>query len=106
MHEGSAGATSNGCYTTPVYHSHTTSCYKSCGGSYSITGNGAEGTYVVKCSRCGNTAYKKVSDWNAGSGRTHNSQILNCSINTNLPENYVLGCGKTEETIESATIIY
>ena len=105
-HEGISDTTANGCYTTPVYHSHESSCYVTCTGTMvrvdSYKAGYPETTfYVLKCNKCG------AED----TGTSKNDKpcyikTTNCGKNTNTLDHYSLGCGKTEDTIESATIIY
>ena len=100
VHEGSAGTTANGCYTLPVYHAHSNSCYKTCGGKQTIVSSNS--SYMkVKCTSCGDT-----------SNEDPDYDVFICGVTTLICNkagtisSYKLGCGKTIETIESATIIY
>lgn len=57
-----------------------------------------EGT-IIGCGQCVGTKA------NQGVG-TSNNKVLNCSIPEGVLLGYALGCGKTENTIESATIVF
>ena len=37
VHEGNASTTANGCYITPIYHNHSSSCYVRCNGPMYVT---------------------------------------------------------------------
>ena len=102
VHEGSSGDTANGCYTTPEYHTHTDSCYETITGRWSKTSD-YTGAVYVKCTRCG----AKGTAGMGLEGTVHCSgKSLTCKIDTTIIIAYTLGCGKTEDTIESATIIF
>ena len=109
-HEGSEDSTANGCYTKAVYHSHTSSCYKYCSGVWVYRGKeeDSHGTKqgVYTCSVCGHE-YRAGAPYidGGGAGQSCGQRSLNCSRGGTI-ETYKLGCGKTEDTIESATIIY
>ena len=114
VHEGSAGTTANGCYTKAEVHNHVTTCYAKCTGTIIANGQNtqnSDGTYncMGTCNSCGKvptlsgfTTSKKNGD-SLGSCIFRTSTLI-CGKSTNAI--YALGCGKTEETIESATIIY
>ena len=99
-----------GCYTTPVYHSHSCLCYyeatkgekvydgdkvfrrytcSNCGTS-SIQGDGVNdnGSPTIICSYCQKIGYYK------------------CGKSTSTIESYKLSCGKTTSTIESAILTF
>lgn len=57
-----------------------------------------EGT-IIGCGTCVGTKA------NQGVGTTNNN-VLNCSIPEGVLLGYELGCGKTEETIETATVVF
>ena len=107
-----SGSTSSrgGCYTTPVYHSHSYSCYyeatkgekvydgdkvfrrytcSNCGTS-SIQGDGVNdnGSPTIICSYCQNKGYYK------------------CGKSTSSIESYKLSCGKSTKTIETAVLTF
>ena len=109
VHEGSEGTNENGCYTTPVYHSHMTSCYTTCPGT-AIVHNGTVtdcARWQVTCNICGTTGYRWDPNKNyVPSNEPCTYTYLICGKTTSTIEEYVLGCGKTTDTIESATIIY
>lgn len=100
VHQGTEGTTANGCYTKPVYHTHS-SCYRVCGGhQYTIS---THSSYImVRCESCG-AETKEIKDYNSF---ICGQAVLKCGKTTSTVEKYTLGCGKTEDTIESATIIY
>ena len=108
VHEGSEGITANGCYTAPVYHAHSNSCYSSCNGSWKYSSSfneDGETYYRVKCSGCGGADTFIKHEWESGKIYSCRTRILTCN-KTGFIENYVLGCGKDETTIESVTILY
>lgn len=105
-HEHSGDASSGtGCYSKPVYHTHNSGCYSEykCGHWDCISNVG--GTVVFQCSGCG----QKVTEYNVdtsggGWGKgSHYSSKLSCGMSNNIT-GYTLGCGKTEQSIEYATI--
>ena len=110
-HIGSAGTTANGCYTTPVFHTHADACYSYCSGKlvFDRQAESPQGTPEghYHCSIC-NKGFYYGSPYHTGSaaGLTCNDKKLTCSKTTSTIDKYSLGCDKTEDTIESATIIY
>ena len=89
-----------GCYTIPIRHTHENSCYTTVYGVYEKTSDWT-GSVYDRCTRCGDTQGVGLE------GVTHcYGTNLTCTIDTTIISGYSLGCGKTEETIESATIIY
>lgn len=115
VHEGSAGVTANGCYTTPIYHSHISTCYseeKTCYATPSERYIDGRTWIGYDHSACG-ASWDGV-DWKDGSSGynssynaySHTYKNLICNKTNSTIDDYVLGCGKTEDTIESATIIY
>ena len=106
VHEGNE-LMEGGCYITPVYHAHNSSC------SYTTSYPGTRKwqnfmsgstAYKWTCTNCGEVGYAPEK-----------GQEIPCSFcavrnytcgKENTIERYSLGCGKTEDTIESATIIY
>lgn len=113
IHEGSEGTTANGCYITPVYHSHVSSCYSSHTSSWMHTGEhvqtGTEGQWACQyqCSICGQR-YSQNNNQGSHSTKppTKTHSTLICTKSTSTIDNYTLGCGKNEGDIESAIIIY
>ena len=104
-HEGSEGASPNGCYTKVVQHGHVDSCYTQCTGThkyggYNYTENNGTIYYVKPCNVCG----KDDRGTNTSDVKCTN-KTLSCNIDSSIL-NYELGCGKTEDTIESVTIVY
>ena len=96
-----------GCYGTPIYHSHTSSCYtsKKCSGTWRIvSGPNNVNDYLYRCSNCG------ASSWSAGGQGSwacdRRVSTLTCKVSTSTIERYELNCGKTETTIEGYTITY
>lgn len=78
------------------------SCYKECSGSVSKTSESG-GWYYYKCNLCG-TIQSGTSEIKYSFPCTATSLI--CTKTTSTLEEYALGCGKTTDTIETATIIY
>lgn len=124
-HIGSSSV-SGGCYTTPVNHTHSSSCYNKVTGTWQsyeetiicrygetvamVDGCGEQRSATNwKCSRCGAKLYTLVIDHNthyvggggsAPANPTHVcSQTLNCS-KAGTVDHYDLSCGKTTSTIE------
>lgn len=110
VHQGSEGSTANGCYTKAVYHSHGSNCY--CNGQYTYNGVYVgncslqdDKIYPITCNKCGQ--YQQWYGRDMGRyGAYSPCGAFICSKSTTTPISYTLGCGKTEETIESAKIIY
>ena len=106
VHEGSAGTTANGCYFMPVYHQHIDTCYTLIRGYYRVSGNGYGGVWL-ECDLCG-----RKESGGEGSSLKNQRCYNGCQENrltctrTGVIERYSLGCGKNENTIESATIIF
>ncbi len=104
-HEGEAAA-GTGCYTVPVYHSHINTCLgtttNSCGcttdrGWHEVPNNGSP---YPACDHCGHFYHQSSP---CGFGTT--TSYYKCGLDQAI-EGYSLGCGKTEQTIETATIKY
>lgn len=76
----------NAIYT---YHTHVSSCYSICTGTALYTREGATGTVVMTCNRCGQIFYRKISE----------SDPFTCNTKS-------LVCGKSENTIESVEITF
>lgn len=104
-HEGEAAA-GTGCYTVPVYHTHEAACLgtttSSCGcttdkGWHEVPNNGAP---YPACDNCGHFYHQSSP---CGYGTT--VSYYKCGLDQAI-EGYSLGCGKTEQTIETATIKY
>ena len=108
VHEGSEGTSANGCYTTPVYHNHISSCTNICKGTMICVGGGeVNGSYMhgYKCNYCGRQEFSGGSEkppWSCGK----NLGGYGCGMSNTTIIGYTLGCGKTEETVESVTITY
>lgn len=130
VHEGSAGTTANGCYTKATYHVHTGSsssgggCYTkstsstTCGRSlykYQPDAYTSPSTWNVACSSCGEGYTSGTASYceqyiaskpKCTKTISTSTVTLTCGMTTSTITGYVLGCGKTTDTIESATIIY
>lgn len=106
QHTGSS-AEGSGCYTTPQYHQHTNSCYKTCGGNASFDHFDNNGwTAVYHCSQCGRWLSNGQNEqFYAPNNISCYERILNCNKGNEIT-GYSLGCGKTTETLESATVIF
>ena len=96
-----------GCYETPIYHSHVSSCYTStkCPGTWRIiSGPNEVNDYLYRCSSCG------ASSWSTGGQGTwacdRKVSTLTCKISTSTIEGYNLSCGKEETTVEKYIINY
>lgn len=73
-----------------TYHQHQGGCYSQCTGRLTFVRDTKAQESEYRCDRCGRTYYL-----GGGSGKWTNTQCQTiCTI-----------CGKTESTIESATII-
>lgn len=88
-----------GCYTKPVYVMATRT--EKCDGYISMYG---DSTQEVKCGTCnhvypnGGSNGKKIGDKCGG--------YVEVNYSTGVINYYVINCGKTTETIESATIVF
>ena len=108
IHEGNAGSFANGCYTKEVYHRHISGCYGICNGTIKVgyTGwdEGLQVTFYYQyCQSCG-ADYTSTSNKNGG---TCTNSVPKCGKSTTTTiDGYTIGCGKTTDTIESATIIF
>ena len=105
VHEGDASA-SGGCYTKAVMHSHTDACNGPCPGTWgSRVQTVVDGItfYIYTCNTCGIT--KTTTSYDGVTGTNCGATTIVCG-KTGRVESYGLSCGKTEQTIESATIIY
>lgn len=103
QHTGSASSGS-GCYTKGI-HNHTSSCGIKYGTHHVVNTDHYDGGNVYReCIYCGMGGYV-YDDWHTGDwGTCYSNQVgYSCGSPTN---SYALGCGKTENTIESATIIF
>lgn len=104
QHEGTS-STKGGCYTNPVYHSHTSSCYSPCPGLRVYVAHIDNGECKYQCSVCGTIRYL-----GGGLKKYHNTpcdiSTVTCGISTSTIVGYSLGCNKTENTIEQAIINY
>ena len=107
-------STKGGCFTNPVYHKHTNSCYTdsgyNCGPRNKVRGpyKNHSGTdeYQYTCSACGRDWY--MCDGGSASGTFHwvGSKVLSCGKTTTTVEYYTLGCSKTTSTIVGGTIVW
>jgi len=95
-----------GCYTKPVYHSHVSTCLGTtssiCGcnrdiGWHEVPNNGSP---YPACSACGHYYHQS-----SVCSFPKQTSYYKCGLDNTI-ESYDLGCGKTEQTIESATIKY
>ena len=101
-------ATSGGCFTTPVYHVHTTNaapCYYfyDCPGKMNVCGSMENGRYPTKCSACGATGTD--TDTTASDCHKGDKWILDCDLADTI-DHYEIGCGHTECELIGATITY
>ena len=134
-HTGSA-ADGTGCYTRPVYHTHTGNstsgggCY-----TVSTTTVGCKADAIIDGGpypdtsyagyhynlRCTANPYHDAGQVNGTANQYHYGQVvgrcgdesvtvttysLGCNMTTSTRIGWALGCGKTESTIESATIVF
>lgn len=107
-HKHTGNEQGGGCYTTPVYHIHSSNCNikVQCAcpgyGQGDFLGNHAvDGWPMWSCKNCGH------GNWKHGSGRCNDiGEQRNCGKTESSIESYSLGCGKTESTIESATVVF
>ena len=90
--------TGGGCYV-PKYHQHTSSCYKTVSACSGWTKWSSDGWQT--CRTCGYRVYAPDASGGIACGRT-TSQLV-CTHGNDII-GYILGCRKTEDTIESATI--
>lgn len=103
-HEGEASK-GTGCYTKSVKHKHKASCYTECTGTLTYLREYL-GESQYQCTECNTIFYYGAPDNNgAAAGRVCSEQSVTCG-KTNVIESYDVGCGKTEDTVESAVIIY
>lgn len=99
-----------GCYTTPVYHSHSNSCYyEATKGELVYDGDKIYRRYT--CSHCGNSSIQGDGVNDNGSSTIICSYCLNkgdykCGKSTSTIESYKLSCGKTTASIESAILTF
>lgn len=94
-HTGSADA-GDGCYTSPVYHSHSSSCYT----SVPVTpAHKSTCAWHHETDAWGNL----ITMWDCDC--SYSKQVLNCSRGSEIV-GWNLGCGKTTSTIESATLTF
>ena len=95
--------TNGGCYTVPVYHSHTNSCYSKCPSTIYYL-NSTDTQSQFRCNKCGWQGYiDKVH--NPRTGDPCPNSVISCSLTGTIIA-YDIGCGKTTDTVESATIIF
>lgn len=100
VHEGD-GTSATGCYVA-VYHEHASGCYTTVNYRYDI-GADESGVFAI-CPNCGNKQMVAADGEKCYKGCTYKSLV--CGKATTTIEKYALGCGKTEETVESVTITY
>lgn len=112
-------STCGGCYTTPKYHQHTSSCYGRCPGTMvyecHIAGDMHAGYYIwqYRCTTCGNR-YQWRDDDPRPQTLDHeyrtfactNTSVLKCTISPGALEGYTTSCGHQNGEILSATIIF
>lgn len=100
VHAGTAGETANGCYTNPIMK-QVISHYED--ERYHPTVRDDDGDGEEHCPNC------NILVQTGGFG---SKTCFNCYVTVKNPvyisvvDYYDLGCGKTEDTIETATIIY
>lgn len=107
-HEHTGDATlGTGCYSKPIYHQHTDSCYGTCGGQavrIEFINNGWGAHYQCqRCSRSWDAMALGAEQWTNPVYMTCNASIVTCNL-TNTIIGYELGCNKTNETVEQAII--
>lgn len=102
-HSGNSN-TKGGCYTKAI-HNHTESCSKEYGTHHVVFTEHYDGARVyMKCTYCGLGGY--YSDgWDIGDWGTCEKNIKRYTCGSPA-QSYGLGCGKTENSIESATIVF
>ena len=103
VHEGNS-STVGGCYNIPYYYysyPQDVYCYHHNKGSAGYE----QGTFY-RCNDCGNTAWDYFPPTKIGTTTAYSYGYSVPSNGTEISKTYELGCGKTEKTIESATIIY
>lgn len=107
-HQHTGNEQGGGCYTNPVYHTHSSDCNITVQCDcprYSqgeFLGNHAiDGWPMWRCQNCGD------GNWKHSDGRCNEmKEKVSCGKTESSIESYSLGCGKTESTIESATIVF
>ena len=98
------------CYITPIYHVHENSCYKPCGTPVPTTIKqvyiqSIDGYWDVRiCPTC--KEWYNPNHISSNFNCTKLTTTLICGKSTSTVIGYALGCGKTERTIESATIVF
>ena len=115
LHDGD-GTYESTCYSA-IYHTHINACKITCGGTYYATAEGVQQSSggwdaPIKCQRCGatNTWVSSGAQQDVGDKFTRFkcSKVTgySCGLNNEKLEGYEITCGKTTDTIESATVIY
>lgn len=111
-------STAGGCFSKPVYHTHTSSCYKTTTQSYTagMRYDGhtyGDGTWyrTAYCTDCGNQIFITGSSggWGTDAPHTHtrNVQTLICTKSTTADiDYYALSCEKTATSIDSGYIVW
>lgn len=105
-HIGSSSS-KGGCYTTPIYHTHTSSCPKTavkCRGTMYWQLNG-DGVSHLKCNVCGHMAYRQGENADSEPCEVVTGYNYTCG-KTNTITGYSLSCGKLTTTLEGYTIEY
>lgn len=110
-HSHTGSLAGGGCYTVPVYHVHSSSCYQTVNITCSCPGykqgrflgyHAVDGWPMWECENCGHGNWEHTGKCN----NTTTSSVNICGKTGSTIENYALGCGKTTATIESATIVF
>lgn len=104
-----------GCYTEPVYHSHSGNP-QSYGGCYTAIDTSVSYSHTSTTYHApdGVTGDGKSPYWTCDScgivcgmdGHSYTQYKLNCGKSSSTIEKYKLGCGKTTDSIESAVITF
>ena len=96
----------DGCYTTPVYY-YSYTAYTYCNHPNLAYAEVGDGDDFYRCYDCGTTSInKKPSPKVTGSYTAYEEGYTIPSGATLISTTYEIWCGKTEDTIESATITY
>lgn len=111
MHIG-LSSTEGGCYTIPVLHAHSSSCYTQVKTTCNWKGSDDHSGEYDRCPRCGSGVWKNYQEssphykfYCKGTNDYYTSK-LTCT-KANKIESYRTGCGKIEnDTIEGYTIKY
>ena len=110
-HTGSS-TTGGGCYNLPVYHTHSSSCNRTCTktheydyiGTYDGTIHAREYVYHSSCGQSredrGVTYPASTNSW------TERHTYIGCGISTSKVQSYSLNCGKNASSIDSYSVEY